>query len=115
MRVPPARAACARAHLARCGYNRYMSVATSRLEVGVRDLKNNLSRYLDRVSQGDEIVVTDHGRPVARLLRVDRSTERLADLVASGLVRPPKAPARRLPTPVKTSGPVSDRVADQRR
>ncbi|MHB1599759.1 MAG: type II toxin-antitoxin system Phd/YefM family antitoxin, partial [Acidimicrobiales bacterium] len=28
----------------------------------MRELRNNLSRYLDRVHAGDEIVVTDHGR-----------------------------------------------------
>ncbi|MCJ7672194.1 MAG: type II toxin-antitoxin system prevent-host-death family antitoxin, partial [Acidimicrobiia bacterium] len=40
-----------------------MAVATSRVEVGVRDLKNNLSRYLDRVKEGEEVIVTDRGRP----------------------------------------------------
>ena len=29
------------------------------MEVGVRDLRNNLSRYLDRVRSGEEVVVTD--------------------------------------------------------
>jgi prevent-host-death family protein len=92
-----------------------MPVATSRLEVGVRDLKNNLSRYLDRVSEGDEVVVTEHGRPVARLLGIDEPTDRLAELIATGLVRAPKTSTRRLPKPIKASGPVSDLVADQRR
>ena len=39
-----------------------MAVATSRVEVGVRDLKNNLSRYLDRVKDGEEVIVTDRGQ-----------------------------------------------------
>lgn len=92
-----------------------MPVATTRHAVGVRDLKNNLSRYLDRVSQGDEVIVTDHGRPVARLLRVDEPTERLNELIATGLVRPPKATTRHLPKPIEGTGTVSDLVADQRR
>jgi prevent-host-death family protein len=92
-----------------------MSVDTSRVEVGVRELKNNLSRYLDRVSDGIEIVVTERGRPVARLLRIDEPADRLADLVAAGLVRPPRARARRLPRPIAASGTVSELVADQRR
>ncbi len=62
-----------------------MDVATS---VGVRDLKNNLSRYLDRVRSGEEIIVTDRGRPVARLSSIDASTDRLADLVESGAIQP---------------------------
>ncbi len=37
------------------------------MEVSVRDLKNHLSEYLRRVRAGEEIVVTSHGRAVARL------------------------------------------------
>jgi antitoxin (DNA-binding transcriptional repressor) of toxin-antitoxin stability system len=40
-----------------------MKVATSpRIEVGVRDLKNNPSRHLAQVEAGVEVVVTDRGR-----------------------------------------------------
>lgn len=35
--------------------------------VGVRELRQNLSRYLDRVKQGASLEVTEHGRVVARL------------------------------------------------
>jgi len=82
----------------------------------VRDLKNNLSRYLERVQEGEDVIVTDRGRPVARLSAIDASTDRLAELIAAGIVRPAKQtkryrPARRI-TP-KAS--VSDLVAEQRR
>ena len=36
-------------------------------QVGVRELKNQLRRYLKRVQEGEEIIVTEHGRSVARL------------------------------------------------
>ena len=36
--------------------------------VGVRELRQNISRYLDRVKQGETLVVTEHGREVARLV-----------------------------------------------
>jgi prevent-host-death family protein len=100
----------------KCGYNEVMSVATSRVEVGVRDLKNNLSRYLDRVQKGTEVVVTDRGRPVARLSAIDHQTEHLAELIASGIVRAPKRATRHRPASrIKAMGPVSDLVAEQRR
>ena len=35
------------------------------MEVGIRELKNHLSRYLDHVRDGDEVVVTDRGRAIA--------------------------------------------------
>jgi prevent-host-death family protein len=93
-----------------------VTVATSRVEVGIRDLKNNLSRYLDRVQAGGEVIVTDRGRPVARLSSLDRPTDRLADLIASGAVRPPKSTTRHRPARrIKAKGSVSELVADQRR
>ncbi len=97
-------------------YNVFVKVATHRDEVGVRDLKNNLSRYLDRVQQGEEIIVTEHGKPVARLSAVDEATDRLAALVASGAVRPPTTRQRqRSARRIKAKGSVSDLVAEQRR
>lgn len=93
-----------------------MPVATSRAEVGVRDLKNNLSRHLKDVQAGREVIVTDRGVPVARLTAIDASTDRLAQLIASGAVRAPKnAGSHRLPKPIKAQGTVSDLVAAQRR
>jgi prevent-host-death family protein len=93
-----------------------MAVATSRVEVGVRDLKNNLSRYLDRVKEGEEVIVTDRGRPVARLSALDHSTDRLAELIAAGVVRPAARTTRRRPARrIKPKGSVSDLVAEQRR
>ena len=74
----------------RLGYNLYMTVATSRTRsnVGVRELKNQLSSFLDRVKSGEEITVTEHGRPIARLSAVGRDTDRMAELVAAGIVLP---------------------------
>lgn len=36
--------------------------------VAVRELRQNLSRYLARVKEGEELIVTERGREVARLL-----------------------------------------------
>ena len=48
--------------------------------VGVRELRQNLSRYLDRVKAGEDLVVTEHGREVARI--VPTSTDAYAELAA---------------------------------
>lgn len=94
-----------------------MDVATSsRVEVGVRELKNNLSRYLGQAEAGVEVVVTDRGRPIARLNGINvAERDRLAALVEAGLVRPPTSRVRRRPVPIKAKGTVSDLVAEQRR
>lgn len=55
---------------------------------GVAELKARLSQYLDRVRAGEEIVVTEHGRPVARIVPVALTEdEHLADLERRGLIR----------------------------
>ena len=84
------------------------------MEVGVRDLRDNLSRYLERARSGEEVVVTDHGRAVARLVAFD--VERPIDrLVREGRVTPAASRTRRRPRPAPARGTVSDLVTEQRR
>ncbi len=86
--------------------------------VGVRDLKNRLSAYLDLVKSGQDIVVTEHGRPIARLSPVSADVDRMAALVEAGIVQPPLSARRRLPTERITlvgSSSLDDDVAAQRR
>lgn len=64
----------------------------STVEVGVRELRDHLSRYLERVKAGEELTVTEHGRPVARLMG-PRPRDRWEELVAQGLIRPALHPA----------------------
>src|SRR5918997_7198815 len=48
--------------------------------VGVRELRQNLSRYLERIKQGESLVVTERGREVARLVPSGASSERYRQL-----------------------------------
>lgn len=54
----------------------YMSEGDGRARVGVRELRQNLSVYLDRVKDGESLDVTERGQVVARLgpSRKDAST-----------------------------------------
>lgn len=47
--------------------------------VGVRELRQNLSRYLDRVKAGEALDVTEHGRLVARLSPAADPSDAYAD------------------------------------
>ena len=61
-----------------------------RKSAAVTELKANLSRYLGRVKAGEEILVTERGVPVARLVPIpagDQRVEPLHDLERQGLVR----------------------------
>ncbi len=56
----------------------------------VAELKAQLSRYLSRVKAGEEILVTERGAPVARLVPVGTGAEdheHLRDLERQGLIR----------------------------
>ena len=93
-----------------------MNVATSPTEVGIRVLKNNLSKYIDRVRDGEEVIVTDRGHPVARLSPLDETQVHLAELVSTGIVRAPVSTERHRPDRrIRTKAPVSDLIAEQRR
>jgi prevent-host-death family protein len=84
------------------------------MEVGVRELRNNLSRYLDRVRGGEEVVVTDRGHAIAQVIPL--GTERVLDrLIAEGVVTPAQRAKSRTGEPIKSRGTISDLVADQRR
>lgn len=60
---------------------------------GIRELKDNLSRYIRRIEAGERIAITAHGRVVAELVPPGSTTRRdrqpFDDLVASGIIRPP--------------------------
>jgi prevent-host-death family protein len=85
------------------------------MEVGIRELRAGLSRWLDRVRAGEELIVTDRGTPVARVTPIDQPRP-FDRMVATGLVTPASSKTeRRLPKPVHADGLVSELVADQRR
>jgi prevent-host-death family protein len=85
------------------------------MEVGIRDLKNNLSRYLAQLVDGDEIVVTDRGRAIAKIIPTGR--ERTIDrLIDEGIVTPASSLKRPAPRKrVRATKPVSPLVGEQRR
>lgn len=97
-----------------------MEVATpaGSVSVGVRELKNRLSAHLELVKNGQHIVVTERGRPIAMLRPVNADIDQMSALVAAGIVQPPRTGARRLPAKRVTligSSSSDEDVASQRR
>jgi prevent-host-death family protein len=87
------------------------------MDVAVSELRAHLSEWLEQAREGKEVVVTDRGVPVARLLGMG-ATDTLRRLTDEGVIaRPertqrPKASGRRRP---RARASVSDLVSDQRR
>jgi prevent-host-death family protein len=91
----------------------YASVVS--VEVGVRELRNRLSYWLDRVSGGEEVIITERGRAVARLTAMDGKST-LDRLIERGAVIPAKRRRPlRLPEPIDVPGGISDLLEEDRR
>lgn len=87
------------------------------MEVSVRELKNHLSEYLRRAAAGEEVVVTSHARPIARLCALpappETEAESLARLRAQPWVRPAQGDGMlHLPRPRLKRGPGEKTVAE---
>ena len=52
--------------------------------IGVRELRQHASKYLEEVAAGDSIEITDRGRPVARLVPI--TSDPWEDLIKAGEV-----------------------------
>ncbi len=65
------------------------------IKVSITRLKDQLSAYLKKVEAGQTVIVTDRNRPIAQLTPVAAKVsddERLARLVAQGIVTLPVGP-----------------------
>ncbi|MGH2988159.1 MAG: type II toxin-antitoxin system Phd/YefM family antitoxin [Solirubrobacterales bacterium] len=86
----------------------------------VSEIKARLSEYLARVRGGEEVVVTDRGRPVARIVPVSDRAPNTEELERRGLIRRPSARLPRdfldLPRPRLAKGSsLVDAVVEERR
>jgi prevent-host-death family protein len=87
-----------------------------RARVGVRELRQNLSVYLDRVKNGETLEVTEHGRPIAQLRpRARDGTSVIDRLIEEGRITPAKRSHKDLPPPPRLPGrPLSEILQEMR-
>ena len=86
--------------------------------VGVRELRQNLSIYLDRVKEGETLRVTEHGHAVALLTPLPPNTMTVLErLVAEGKATPPTRSVKQLALPspgISGMPPAEDLISDLR-
>jgi len=91
------------------------------INVGIKEIKNNLSRILNRVQTGEDILITKRGKPVARIVKEDQEHNSiraaLEPLVQRGLITLPSRSIQKDPiSAVKVPGKlVSEIVIEDRR
>ena len=84
-------------------------------KVGVRELRQNLTKYLRRVKRGERLEVTERGRPVAVLAPIVDTESPLERLISSGRVLAPTGDLRELLPPKEPiSKDVSEALEDVR-
>jgi prevent-host-death family protein len=82
--------------------------------IGVRELRQNATAYLNEVAAGETIAITHHGHPVAHL--IPATTDAWTALIASNEVTPARAhPCDILSQPPRTYRPAGPTLCDMRR
>jgi prevent-host-death family protein len=87
----------------------------------VAELKARLSEFLAAARRGEEVIVTDRGKPIARLTGLSgapRADAHTAQLIREGLVRPPRQKLPRdfwkRPVPSDPEGRLLDALIEER-
>lgn len=87
--------------------------------VGIAELKAKLSEYLAMVKGGEEILITERGKPIAKMVQAEPMDDELERLVRKGIVRPPTKPLPDdffdRPRPKAKGEPISQTVIRERR
>ncbi|MGH9113530.1 MAG: type II toxin-antitoxin system Phd/YefM family antitoxin [Acidimicrobiales bacterium] len=86
------------------------------MDVAISELRSNLREWVDRARAGDDVVVTERGVPVARLVAVEAASlverlERDGVLSRPTTTKRPRATGRRR---ARAAGPVSELVSELR-
>jgi prevent-host-death family protein len=77
-----------------------MCYMAQRTRVGVREIRQNLSVYLDRVKAGEALEITEHGTPVAVLAPLPERATLLQRLVSEGRATAPTRSWDSIPPPL---------------
>lgn len=73
--------------------------------IGIRELRQNASKYIERVKAGETLEVTERGRPVAVLAPLPGPSSVIERLRAEGRLRPATSRLEDLPPPIKVDDP----------
>jgi prevent-host-death family protein len=88
--------------------------------VGIRDAKMHLSKYLKMVQKGIEVIITDRGRPVGKIVPVQNNElsleERLRALEDQGLIeKKSTTQIQKIPSPIPVANNIAQRYLQEDR
>ena len=94
---------------------------TQMTSIGIKELKNKLSHYLSLVKKGEDLLITERGRIIARIIQENPQKvsfrEALHPLLLKGLIIfPQQELEKNIPDPLEVPGkPISEMVLEDRR
>lgn len=84
------------------------------IKIGVREAKIHLSRLLEDVQNGKEVIITNHGKPVGKIIPVPLESlsleERIERMERQGWIGPKRAKEE---TPLPSPLPIPDEMAQR--
>jgi len=87
--------------------------------VGIREAKIHLSHLMKKVRQGMEIIITDRGKPIGKIVPVDSKrlslAEQISDLEMRGIIEEKKFPPKPLPPPIPVEGEIGQKFLQEGR
>ncbi len=86
--------------------------------IGIRELKENLSRYMKKVKTGERIIVTDRKKEIAIIMPLEKKSneEKIYQLIQRGMACWSGGKPKGMPTRIVSMGKrVSDAVIENRR
>lgn len=91
------------------------------ITAGIKDVKNKLSHYLSFVKNGEDVLITERGKVVARIIQEDAKKRALRQalhpLIMKGLITFPSQRLNKdIPDPIEVPGkPISEMAIEDRR
>ena len=84
-------------------------------QIGIRELRQHASKWINKVRAGAVIQITDRGRPVARLVPITSADPDRDALAAAGLLSPAPAPRPTLDASTLIPGVDLTAILDEQR
>ena len=54
------------------------------ISVGIKELKARLSSYIDRIHNGEQVIITEHGKEVAMIIPISKERKVIKSLIEAG-------------------------------
>ncbi|HEX9177366.1 MAG TPA: type II toxin-antitoxin system prevent-host-death family antitoxin [Mycobacterium sp.] len=84
-------------------------------QIGIRELRQHASRWVAKAKAGAAILITDRGRPVARLVPITAAEHARETLIAKGLLQPAPRPRPKFGVEQLIDGPPLTEILDDMR